>query len=111
MRISDWSSDVCSSDLCDLLKLHRYVEQRIVFNAENLQHFMAGLLHHARARIVVFIDAMPQAHPAERIVQIGRASGRARVCQYLSISVVAVALNKKTTPQITTTNHTTKAMQ
>src|SRR3546814_2310780 len=28
MRISDWSSDVCSSDLYDLCRLYRYFEQR-----------------------------------------------------------------------------------
>src|SRR3546814_17168604 len=34
--------------------------------------------------------------PEEQRRKIGRASCRARVCQYVSISVVAVSLNKKT---------------
>src|SRR3546814_18312186 len=35
-------------------------------------------------------------HSHRRIVHIGRASCRERVCQYVSISVVAVSLKKKT---------------
>src|SRR3546814_20554218 len=34
--------------------------------------------------------------PAEKLWEIGRASCRERVCQYVYISVVAVSLNKKT---------------
>src|SRR3546814_17820479 len=37
--------------------------------------------------------ATPEGWPLQK--QIGRASGRERVCQYVSISVVAVALKKK----------------
>src|SRR3546814_20996747 len=37
--------------------------------------------------------------------EIGRASWRERVCQYVSISVVAVALNKKK-PQLSILSHT-----
>src|SRR3546814_17816702 len=40
-------------------------------------------------RIVVRLPRMP--------IQIGNASGRESVCQYVSISVVAVTLKKKTT--------------
>src|SRR3546814_16747925 len=95
MRISDWSSDVCSSDLpCavgarDALLLHR-VEQP-----------EAAVRRRARAS-----RRRPCARPpthrrqdpgrkrdADR--QIGRASCRERVCQYVEISLVAVYLKKK----------------
>src|SRR3546814_15846627 len=64
-RISDWSSDVCSSDL-----------DRIAADI--------GLPRHSRAHALSL-----------RSVKIGRVSCRERVCQYVSISVVAVSLKKK----------------
>src|SRR3546814_1599206 len=39
-------------------------------------------------------ERMPGLHSDQQIVEIGRASGRERVCQYVSISVVAVSLKK-----------------
>src|SRR3546814_6606167 len=46
MRISDWSSDVCSSDLLaeqvDDLRLHRHVERR----RRLVEHYEAWLQHH-----------------------------------------------------------------
>src|SRR3546814_11443498 len=109
MRISDWSSDVCSSDLfvyfrrdparpncdfqcmeavmneCDIPYLVRRVrahrpqaaaancpEARLIHRrfVENYQHLLVG-------------------------IQIGRAPCRERVCQDVSISVVAVYFKKK----------------
>src|SRR3546814_6883542 len=75
MRISDWSSDVCSSDL-DLA-----------------QHAFRRLQHHHRAVDVARLadggidqDAATRVEPhrlgAEQ-PEIGRASGRERVCQYV----------------------------
>src|SRR3546814_3811194 len=101
MRISDWSSDVCSSDLKD---------QRIIVIGRNLIESGGGsdrraffvvyrpldlaLLDrcegHLRAEIVQHV-----ARAEEFVLQIGRASCRERVCQYGWISVVAVALKKK----------------
>src|SRR3546814_13613476 len=85
MRISDWSSDVCSSDLLDHrglrpfanLVLNRYLQQR---------DEVAAL-----ALLPLFLSA----RAAVRAQEIGRASCRERVCQYVSISVVAVAFKKK----------------
>src|SRR3546814_21117669 len=90
LRISDWSSDVGSSDLADpavhiarpgIIGRHR---QRIAA-AIIVQHPLEirGTQHDVVAGVV------------ER-TEIGRASCREGVCQYVSISVVAVALNKKT---------------
>ncbi len=36
-----------------MLKLHRHVEQRIVFLAHRLEHGVTGLLHELGARVVV----------------------------------------------------------
>src|SRR3546814_3216438 len=82
MRISDWSSDVCSSDL-DAVTDRRYPDIG-----------EAGQLH----RAVQFVDQLLRRHPRPPLVarfeldgclehlqrrEIGRASGRERVCKYV----------------------------
>src|SRR3546814_1338091 len=74
MRISDWSSDVCSSDLLAQRILHPHpVTDRAQIIAE--MEVSGGL------------DARDDAHHASffvrRRVKIGRASCRERVCQYV----------------------------
>src|SRR3546814_12188345 len=105
MRISDWSSDVCSSDLeagvaehvldvelpaVDLRRLlvHRHVD------AEHRQR-IARLAGDGAGRLPVLADAGLD-HPRRTgiVVEIGRASCRARVCQYVYILVVAVSFKK-----------------
>src|SRR3546814_19199497 len=91
MRISDWSSDVCSSDLLaqDLDLAHAPI---------GAQH-----CHVARAPAVLDMDVDAVAEflragddrSEARAREIGRASCRERVCQYVYISVVAVSLKKK----------------
>src|SRR3546814_18647967 len=97
MRISDWSSVVCSSDL------HIVADRvdRIAVLAEIDADRSRG-----RARIaegpqpaagrfqagVVEAEAVDNRDVLGETDEIGRASGRARVCQYVSISVVAVSL-------------------
>src|SRR3546814_15733488 len=99
MRISDWSSDVCSSDLPEA--------------AAELQDGAAvpspagcpvgrgegevDPLAHGEA-----IDALQQQGEAEAAFQLdddrwqtGRASGRERECQYVSIPMGAVSFKKK----------------
>src|SRR3546814_16842419 len=101
MRISDWSSDVCSSDLVDLggrlgerevggpeaggdpLTEHRGGE--VVQRALQVGHRDALVDHQA-------VDLVE-----DRRVQIGRAPRRERVCQYVSSSVVQASLKKKKT--------------
>src|SRR3546814_17554982 len=80
MRISDWSSDVCSSDLLSASR------PRSCCPAACDSRWCAPRLR-------------PQVRPCvrrRRALQgeIGRASCRERVCQYVSISVVAVSLTK-----------------
>src|SRR3546814_12247826 len=87
MRISDWSSDVCSSDLLA-------VESALLAGAdfEQADRFrrLAQAQHH------------PRTPPGTGGTEIGRASCRERACPYVSISVVAVSLKTKET--ITTIN-------
>src|SRR3546814_10252081 len=79
MRISDWSSDVCSSDLVDL------VEQRpgIDDDAGADDRHLAGP-HDPRGqqRQLVGLVADDQ-RMAGIMPEIGRASCRERVCQYV----------------------------
>src|SRR3546814_11385753 len=88
MRISDWSSDVCSSDL-------RACRQSEDARRPRRPDSGASRSRHPRR------PRRPAGQPADRrqhpypSQQIGRASCRERVCQYVSISVVAVSLKKK----------------
>src|SRR3546814_20668116 len=85
MRISDWSSDVCSSDLARPRPLGLVLVQALTARREIES---AGIVDTA---------GLPGLRLQPAIEQIGRASGRERVCQYVSISVVAVSLKKKKT--------------
>src|SRR3546814_20857459 len=103
MRISDWSSDVCSSDLIDprgefargvavagedrdtiaILMLRRQFERGLeIGRADDLQHGAENLF------LVAFHvggDMVEQRRADEEslFVEIGRASCRERVCQYV----------------------------
>src|SRR3546814_15316093 len=114
MRISDWSSDVCSSDLwakvIEAYKAKVKEETGAPFPQEPKDQVWAAIgavfgswmnqraityrrLHSITAEwgTAVNLQAMVFGN------KIGRASGRERVCQYVSISVVAVSLKKKHT--------------
>src|SRR3546814_15600031 len=85
MRISDWSSDVCSSDLHFVITLQQMRAARALLGLDQRQLAeLAGLS-------LPTIQRMESSDGQE----IGRASCRERVCQYVSISVVAVSLKKK----------------
>src|SRR3546814_3553358 len=62
MRISDWSSDVCSSDL----------------KGDTVRIWMDDARHHS-----IFGAIEQQVGKAPSNLQIGRASCRERVCQYV----------------------------
>src|SRR3546814_20459122 len=83
MLISDWSSDVCSSDLPVLIQL------RCPNEAPDLPHRQGRRPVRAQPPA----DAGRAAHPL--LPQNGRVSCRERVCQYVSLSVVAGSLRKK----------------
>src|SRR3546814_19555348 len=96
MRISDWSSDVCSSDLvqtnspvkeialhADFIGVHRFNVIGSDVDEEGSSPIESAASKATRIRGV------------KQHVEIGRASCRERVCQYVSILVVAVTLKKK----------------
>src|SRR3546814_1913104 len=76
MRISDWSSDVCSSDLANLLRknLRSFKRWREREGVSCYRVYDADLPEYAAA-----IDVYGEAEGEK----IGRASCRERVCQYV----------------------------
>src|SRR3546814_12685588 len=113
MRISDWSSDVCSSDLRVARGPPRHEDGEFALNRHELlhqqRHASAGTLLHQRvggfgvrehppaAAVVAAALRLRHNGPAE----LGSASVRERVCQYVSISVGAVSLKTKRTTRST----------
>src|SRR3546814_20359817 len=90
MRISDWSADVCSSDLVPNGSIRDIAGQ-----------WMAGSPAYDPAAItiptmVIVGAADTDTPPALAREESGRASCRERVCQYVQISGVAVSLKNKT---------------
>src|SRR3546814_1858444 len=88
MRISDWSSDVCSSDL--FAQLYADLAEQISAKLENRTADPASLLVPTvedGARGVAFIAAAVESSRRDaawtelRLDQIGRSSCRGRVCQ------------------------------
>src|SRR3546814_15684857 len=102
MRISDWSSDVCSSDL-----LSRLAEEFIIWasqpfgfvslpdaystgssimpqkrnpDAAELVRGHAGRIAGCMSALVITMKGLPLAYSKDKI---GRASGRERVCKYV----------------------------
>src|SRR3546814_16003386 len=104
MRISDWSSDVCSSDLLMLSTPPTSASRRLVpliMPAASIAPIM--LVEHAiPVDSAVIVAGAPASISTSRAMQIGRASCRERVCKSVYISVVAVSLKKKSTHDITT---------
>src|SRR3546814_6980201 len=77
MRISDWSSDVCSSDLPSALQP---LEHRQILGAFVEEHALGDLQLELRG-----LDSRRRHRAQDRRgqFQIGRASCRERVCQYV----------------------------
>src|SRR3546814_21194114 len=105
MRISDWSSDVCSSDLrhgetvyrCDVsLPVRLQARGRRWPEGRRQRH---GKITHRRkgSRLAPGERAADRRNALADTMhgEIGRASCRERVCQYVEISVVDVQLKKK----------------
>src|SRR3546814_18290839 len=108
MRISDWSSDVCSSDLRllvhrrELDKLFGAVKRegvtliplKIYFNERGIAKLALGLAR-GKKKHDKREAQKEQDWRRQKSRQIRRASCRERVCQYVSIPEVAVNLKKK----------------
>src|SRR3546814_15841385 len=106
MRISDWSSDVCSSDLPGV-RARRELEPdrdgRVLALPVGVVHprlevrqrrlALQAVREHPLALVGQALVVQGIERPHDR--QTGSASCRARVCQYVYISVVAVHLKKK----------------
>src|SRR3546814_20604294 len=105
MRISDWSSDVCSSDLVERVACARAAWSAPIWG--RLSPGTAGLPSTAarpsRRWKALFQDTVTAASRAVisgtltrgGLREIGRASCRERVCQDVWISDAAVTLKKK----------------
>src|SRR3546814_7597927 len=77
MRISDWSSDVCSSDLRD-------IPDAFGRGAGGGLHLVvAGVGVGRQVADIGDVDDMGERPPSHVPGQIGRASCRERVCQYV----------------------------
>src|SRR3546814_14784144 len=101
MRISDWSSDVCSSDLTDADVPALIAALRASFGPQCLPINLPS--RDGSAVVDCFFqpdghcDGTDVAAAHQQIIdqEIGRESCRERVWQYVEISVVAVPLKKK----------------
>src|SRR3546814_5885835 len=113
LRISDWSSDVCSSDLWPIGMTGPFHSMSWRIAARLSSHMIAWRRHLSTSRFrqsphcpsTYFVLSI-RARRTSCVVtpaygggsfQIGKASCRERVCQYMMISVVAVPLKKKNT--------------
>src|SRR3546814_14894616 len=100
MRISDWSSDVCSSDLPESYLSEKNIGLLVL--SPSCTHFSAAkggaprdMAIRDQAWIAVHLaqPRNPRFRPRTIILEkIGRASFRERVCQYVLISALAVSL-------------------
>src|SRR3546814_16834686 len=96
MRISDWSSDVCSSDLAVAdLDRTRHRRERVL-DIVPPRHRQVNAPDRAAIPVAVAHDDVEAvAVGARRSIEIGRASRRERVCLSVLILVVALSFNKK----------------
>src|SRR3546814_17156113 len=97
MRISDWSSDVCSSDL---------KENTTLIDGAGEKKQIEGRIKSIRQQIEETTSDYDREQLQKRVAQlsggvaleIGRASCRERVCQSVSTPAVAVSLNNTPSP-------------
>src|SRR3546814_20870426 len=112
MRISDWSSDVCSSDLLYRLAEDRIGERQVerqerlgrprLVEALPLDALVDDLFRQVQGEVVEGQRSQHEQQDGDLLGpavspdgQIGRTSWRERVCQYVLTSVVAVYIKKK----------------
>src|SRR3546814_9158920 len=85
MRISDWSSDVCSSDLLALVAQSQREADRQLQALEQRQERLNQELRDLNAPDPDNVERLAGDSAAlqEQLEEIGRASCRERVCQYV----------------------------
>src|SRR3546814_8218983 len=87
MRISDWSSDVCSSDLAATGKVEKLKASPDEFagNIGNVTPLPGGALLYSRNSALAPTDLFVRDAKGKvgQLTEIGRASCRERVCQYV----------------------------
>src|SRR3546814_20183094 len=100
MRISDWSSDVCSSDLCKLLPQEPQIAPTTTWPTDRPPEApRAGGPESAPRHQAEGAAGRSGAYGSHRwSAQIGGATSRDSGCQYVSSSVGAVSVKKKITP-------------
>src|SRR3546814_15309783 len=106
MRISDWSSDVCSSDLSpiaytpdmlpDALRLLIYFNPLAYYIVALQSLIVLATLPDWPIILGTLVFSAVSLLLGANVFKIGRASCRERGCQYVYISLVAVSLKKKT---------------
>src|SRR3546814_2893645 len=87
MRISDWSSDVCSSDLVWEEHIKILKDQLFIFAKQNrrlerLRNKVDYIVTDSPG-ILALAYQIPNYYPTFEPLEIGRASCRERVCQYV----------------------------
>src|SRR3546814_10365173 len=83
MRISDWSSDVCSSDLRTELSIEDVMESPMLWPGV-MTRLMACPPTCGAAAAIIMSKEFARKHGLDtRVREIGRASCRERVCQYV----------------------------
>src|SRR3546814_15908887 len=103
MRISDWSSDVCSSDLT-IMKLRTMIWAILTTTTLAMPAFASVYTNADGQRVECHDEQVVTKkgdHPIAAPVlgaEIGRASCRERACQYVSPPAVAVSITKQPTP-------------
>src|SRR3546814_20966713 len=95
MRISDWSSDVCSSDLPEFEAPHGPLVPTLYTLAAQQHMHEYGTTFEQMAEVAVAMRAHAARNPLAHKREIGKESCRERVCQSVSISVCAESLKKK----------------
>src|SRR3546814_5551106 len=85
MRISDWSSDVCSSDLQCFARRGTYRASRVILRESHAVRgeFIEVRRHDTRLSITTEVAVSQIIGYDKNDIEIGRASCRERVCQYV----------------------------
>src|SRR3546814_16038714 len=96
LRISDWSSDVCSSDLrhrprCHVVRVPSPGPRPVDIAPTACNRALCSRTHETAG---IQERSSPCAYPRSSAPQIGSASCRERVCQSVYISVVDVLLTR-----------------